>query len=58
MAVLQRLSNYKLLLKLHIVDQIVKTIALWASHEAHQDAFSESVTAEIKYDTGASCHWK
>lgn len=56
MAVLQHLNNFKLLLKSHIMDQIVETIALWASCGAHQDAVSESVAAEIKYSTGASCH--
>lgn len=56
MAVPQCLNNLKLLLKLHTVDQIVETVALWVSHKAHQDAFSESVTTEIKYSTGAFCH--
>lgn len=49
MAVFWCLNNLKLLLKLHTVDQIVETVALWVSHEAHQDACSESVTTEIKY---------
>lgn len=54
MTVLQCLNNFKLLLKLHFVDEVVETVSLWASHEAHKDAFSKSVTAEIKFSTVAS----
>lgn len=41
------LTNSNLPLKLYILDQILKAIALWASIEAHQHVFSGHITAEI-----------